>query len=114
MGETEGSFAYLARKGVGQLAAGISAAGVATTLTQPLDTTKTRLQLQIEGSSQEQQHNSNSKPTYASVARELKMKSGYAGFFKGTGARIVHMGLWGTILSSAYEVLRHASRKDGG
>lgn len=114
MGETEGSFAYLARKGVVQLAAGISAAGVATTLTQPLDTTKTRLQLQIEGSSQEQQHNSNSKPTYASVARELKMKSGYAGFFKGTGARIVHMGLWGTILSSAYEVLRHASRKDGG
>ena len=113
MGETEGSFAYLARKGVVQLAAGISAAGVATTLTQPLDTTKTRLQLQIEGSSQEQQHNSNSKPTYASVARELKMKSGYAGFFKGTGARIIHMGLWGTILSSAYELLRHVSRKDG-
>ena len=110
-GETEGSFAYLARKGVVQLAAGISAAAVAATLTQPLDTTKTRLQLQIEGSSQEQQ---NSKPTYASVARELKMKSGYAGFFKGTGARIIHMGLWGTILSSAYELLRHVSRKDGG
>jgi solute carrier family 25 protein 44 len=116
MGETEGSFAYLARKSVVQLAAGISAAAVAATLTQPLDTTKTRLQLQIEGSSQEQHNsnNSNSKPTYASVARELKMKSGYAGFFKGTGARIIHMGLWGTILSSAYELLRHVSRKDGG
>ena len=118
--ETEGSFAYLARKGVVQVVAGISAATVAASLTQPLDTVKTRVQLKMEDTLQ-QHHprtqsssssNSNNKPSYASVARELKISSGYKGFFKGTGARIIHMGMWGTILSSAYELLRHISRKD--
>jgi len=117
--ETEGSFAYLARKGVVQLVAGISAATVAASLTQPLDTIKTRTQLQMEDTLQHhtrtQSRSSSNKPTYASyasVARELKISSGYKGFFKGTGARIIHMGMWGTILSSAYELLRHISRKD--
>lgn len=118
---TEGSLTYLARKGVVQLVAGISAATVAASLTQPLDTIKTRLQLQMEDKSQSHtacsrsrssSSSSSNKPTYASVARELKISSGYTGFFKGTGARIIHMGMWGTILSSAYEVLRHMSRKD--
>ena len=116
--ETEGSFAYLARKGVVQLVAGISAATVAASLTQPLDTIKTRTQLQMEDTlqhptrTQSRSTGSSNKLTYASVARELKISSGYKGFFKGTGARIIHMGMWGTILSSAYELLRHMSRKD--
>ena len=114
--ETEGSFAYLARKGVVQVVAGISAATVAASLTQPLDTVKTRVQLQMENTlqhhSRTQSKSSSNKPSYASVARELKISSGYKGFFKGTGARIIHMGMWGTILSSAYELLRHISRKD--
>ena len=116
--ETEGSFAYLARKGVVQLVAGTSAATVAASLTQPLDTVRTRLQLQMEDTLQRrtrtQSRSSSNKPTctYASIARELKISSGYKGFFKGTGARIIHMGMWGTILSSAYELLRHISRKD--
>lgn len=114
--ETEGSFAYLARRGVVQLVAGISAATVAASLTQPFDTVKTRLQLQMEGTLQHltrsQSRSRSNKPTYASIARELKISSGYKGFFKGTGARIIHMGMWGTILSSAYELLRHISRKD--
>ena len=117
--ETEGSFAYLARKGVVQVVAGISAAIVAASLTQPLDTVKTRVQLKMEDTLQHHPQtqsssssSSSNKPSYASVARELKISSGYKGFFKGTGARIIHMGMWGTILSSAYELLRHISRKD--
>jgi len=117
LGETDGSLSHLARRGAVQLAAGISAAAVAAGLTQPLDTIKTRLQLQMEGISQ-QEHGGgggdkkNHKATYASVARELKLQSGYKGFFKGVQARVFHMGLWGTILSSAYELLRHISQKD--
>ena len=79
--ETEGSFAYLARKGVVQVVAGISAATVAASLTQPLDTVKTRVQLQMEDTlqhhSRTQSKSSSNKPSYASVARELKISSGY-------------------------------------
>jgi len=105
-------------RGVVQLISGLSAAIVAATLSQPLDVIKTRLQvgsnvaepLTINNSSslvQMHQH-----ITYTSVAKDLYLTSGIMGFFKGTGPRLMSMGLWGTVLSSAYEYLRHVSRKD--
>mmetsp|Transcript_10193 Transcript_10193/g.15052 ORF Transcript_10193/g.15052 Transcript_10193/m.15052 type:complete len:357 (+) Transcript_10193:155-1225(+) len=92
-----------AKRGLLQLLSGISAAVVASTLTQPLDVVKTRLQV---GSS------SSSSSSMVVVAQELWNTSGYRGFFRGLGPRIMHMGLWGTLLSGAYEFLRHVSRID--
>lgn len=97
----EGSLSHLYRKCMVQLVAGISAAVVAATLTQPLDTVKTRLQV-----------STTSGASYRSIATELAATSGIVGFFKGTGPRLVHMSIWGTVLSSAYELLRHVSRKE--
>ena len=107
-------------RGFVQLTCGLSAAFVAATLSQPLDVIKTRVQVQIGSSSAEPLTiNSRShltqihqKITYTSVARDLYNTSGVRGFFRGTGPRLMSMGLWGTVLSSAYEYLRHVSRKD--
>mmetsp|Transcript_31095 Transcript_31095/g.68888 ORF Transcript_31095/g.68888 Transcript_31095/m.68888 type:complete len:411 (+) Transcript_31095:1736-2968(+) len=100
-GEEPGSVCHTYRKGVVQVLSGVCAGAVAATLTQPLDTVKTILQVKGEQGS-----------SYTSVTKELFAKSGPAGFFRGTSPRIVHMSLWGTVLSSAYEFLRHVSRKD--
>uniref|UniRef100_A0A7S4NDE0 Mitochondrial carrier protein n=1 Tax=Odontella aurita TaxID=265563 RepID=A0A7S4NDE0_9STRA len=87
-----------------QLTSGLGAAVVASSLTMPLDTVKTRLQVQ--------KGTSNGGSSYMEVTRILYRSSGVPGFYRGLGPRIAHMGLWGTILSSAYELLRHVSRKD--
>mmetsp|Transcript_17821 Transcript_17821/g.29186 ORF Transcript_17821/g.29186 Transcript_17821/m.29186 type:complete len:120 (+) Transcript_17821:703-1062(+) len=79
---------------------GISAAIAASILTQPLDTIKTRMQV------------ANGKPVFfspVSVAKELASTSG---LFKGLLPRIGHMGVWGSVLSAAYEYLKFVSRKD--
>ena len=113
-------FKGLAVKGFGQLTCGLSAAFVAATLSQPFDVIKTRVQVQVESSSPEpltinmrsnltQAHR---QITYTSVARDLYITYGIRGFFRGTGPRLISMGLWGTVLSSAYEYLRHVSSKD--
>ena len=95
-------------RGCIQLISGLSAAAVAATLTQPLDVIKTRLQVGVKNSMANVPH----QPTYFVVAKELYNSSGSMGFFRGTGPRIMSMGLWGTVLSSAYEYLRIISRKD--
>lgn len=100
------SASYLLRKGTAQLTSGLSAALVAAGLTQPLDTTKTRLQVGIERSKK------STRTSSIALVKELAYSSGFRGFYRGLGPRTVHMGLWGTILSSAYELLRHISRKD--
>lgn len=84
---------------VTQVVSGTSAALVAATLTQPLDVTRTRLQVaQTENASLTQ------------IVSDLKASSGLRGFYRGLGPRILHMSVWGTVLSSAYELLRHVSR----
>lgn len=80
-----------------QIASGTSAALVAATLTQPLDVTRTRLQVQTSAS-------------LGAIVSELKATSGIRGFYRGLGPRTFHMSIWGTVLSSAYELLRHISR----
>ncbi len=44
------------------------------------------------------------------IVSDLKASSGLRGFYRGLGPRILHMSVWGTVLSSAYELLRHVSR----
>jgi len=112
-----GGLGDFAMRGMIQLISGLSAAVVAATITQPLDVVKTRLQvggpivsnLALMNNAKMAQ---SQQLTYTSVAQDLYASSGFRGFFRGTGPRIMSMGLWGTVLSSAYEVLRHVSRKD--
>jgi solute carrier family 25 protein 44 len=88
------------KRGVAQVISGMMAAACAGILTMPIDVVKTRLQVSSKGES------------IQDVSRYLYKKHGAKAFFRGTGPRILHMGLWGTILSSAYELLRHVSHKD--
>eukprot|EP00986_Skeletonema_menzelii_P019564 scaffold28466_cov160-Skeletonema_menzelii.AAC.5 len=90
----------IARQGFVQVTSAFSAAIAASILTQPLDTIKTRMQV------------ANGKPVFfspVSVAKELASTSG---LFKGLLPRIGHMGVWGSVLSAAYEYLKFVSRKD--
>ena len=80
-----------------QLVSGTSAAFVAASLTQPLDVVKSRLQV-------------GTSSTLTTIAKDLAATSGLRGFYRGLGPRIMHMSIWGTVLSSAYELLRHVSR----
>jgi hypothetical protein len=85
------------QRAITQMISGTSAALVAATLTQPLDVTRTRLQVQT-------------KASLSTIVSELKASSGLRGFYRGLGPRILHMSIWGTVLGSAYELLRHISR----
>ena len=90
----------IARQGLVQVTSAFSAAFAASILTQPLDTIKTRMQV------------AKGKPVFfspVSVAKELASTSG---LFKGLLPRIGHMGVWGSVLSAAYEYLKFVSRKD--
>ena len=90
----------IARQGLVQVTSAFSAAFAASILTQPLDTIKTRMQV------------AKGKPAFfspISVAKELASTSG---LFKGLLPRIGHMGVWGSVLSAAYEYLKFVSRKD--
>jgi len=99
----------LYKTGFIQLVSGLSAATLAATLTQPLDVLKTRLQV---GNDIGVKKRAVDMPTYSSITKELIKTHGYRGLFRGTAPRILNIALWGTILSSAYEYLRHVSRKD--
>mmetsp|Transcript_21127 Transcript_21127/g.38227 ORF Transcript_21127/g.38227 Transcript_21127/m.38227 type:complete len:322 (-) Transcript_21127:6-971(-) len=96
------SIPLVARQGIIQVASAFSAAVAASVLTQPLDTIKTRLQVGKAGSM---------KPNSSllSVAKELTSTSG---LYIGLLPRIAHMGIWGSVLSCAYELLKLVSRKD--
>jgi solute carrier family 25 protein 44 len=99
-------------KGFSQITSGLGAAIIAATLTQPLDVVKTRLQVGGCLLSDNMNVNKTSDKSYMFIAKELYASSGTYGFFRGLTPRIMSMGLWGTVLSSAYELLRHVSHKD--
>jgi len=99
-------------KGISQITSGLSAAIIAATLTQPLDVVKTRLQVGSCPLSDNISLNKSFERGYTHITRELYASSGMLGFYRGLAPRIMNMGLWGTILSSAYELLRHVSHKD--
>jgi len=97
------SIPVMAQQGIIQVASAVSAAVAASITTQPLDTIKTRIQVGKKTMSM--------KPntSLASMAREFVSTPG---LYKGLTPRIVHMSIWGSILSAAFEVLKLVSRKD--
>lgn len=97
-----GSIPLVARQAIIQIASAVSAAVAASVATQPLDTIKTRLQV---GNSP----GTKASSSLLSVAKELTTKPG---LYKGLLPRIAHMGIWGSVLSAAYEGLKLVSRKD--
>lgn len=90
------------RRGIVQVASAFSAAFAASILTQPLDTIKTRLQVGSAGSMK-------LDSSLLSIVKEI---SSMRGLYKGLLPRIAHMGIWGSVLSAAYEGLKVVSRKD--
>ena len=93
----------LARQGVIQVVSAFGAASAAALATQPLDTIKTRLQVQ---------GNNSSIKLSASLRSITKELVSTPGLYKGLLPRIAHMGIWGSVLSAAFEVLKVVSRKD--
>ncbi|EEC43634.1 predicted protein, partial [Phaeodactylum tricornutum CCAP 1055/1] len=86
-------------KVVTQIGSGITAGLVAATVTQPIDVVKTRLQV-----------DHNRQHSYGKVAHTLYRSAGLRGFYRGLGPRAGYLALWGTCLSSLYELLRYVSR----
>ena len=97
----------LLKRGLIQILSGTTAAIVAAGVTQPLDVIKTRLQVGSEVASTK----IGTADSAGMIARDLLKTSGFQGFFRGIGPRIIYMSTWGTVLSSCYEFLRHVSKK---
>lgn len=97
------SIPLLARQASVQVLSAVASAIVASSLTQPLDTIKTRLQV---GKSTDVNVKLSSPTT---IVRELASTKG---LYKGLMPRIMHMSVWGSILSAAFEYLKLVSRKD--
>jgi solute carrier family 25 protein 44 len=104
----------MARQGIIQIVSAFGAAAAAAVVTQPLDTLKTRLQVGNGSGASFDAGGASSRnaQSFISMAKELTSTSGMSGLYKGLLPRIVHMGVWGSVLSAAYEVLKLVSRKD--
>lgn len=89
----------MARSALIQVASAFNAAFAAAVITQPLDTIKTRLQ--VLGTS-----------SGSSILSTTKALASTGKLYQGLIPRIAHMGIWGSVLSSAYEYLKIVSRKD--
>ena len=97
------SIPLVARQASVQVISAVASAIVSSSLTQPLDTVKTRLQV---GKSTNVNMKLSSPTT---IVRELATTKG---LYKGLLPRIMHMSVWGSILSAAFEYLKLVSRKD--
>lgn len=113
-------------KGPVQLASSVFAAITTTTITQPLDVVKTKLQVEkfdyglvrkpfpnraLVSRGLKNEFTKRLPPTAFYIARRVMITSGIKGFYSGIIPRVIHMTLWGTILSSAYEYLKYISIK---
>lgn len=112
-----GELNNIGRHIVTQIISGSMAAFVAASITQPLDVIKTRLQVGVSSTV----HSNNgsrhilakqSSPSIISVGRELIINEGAKGLYRGIGPRIINIAVWGTVFSSAYELLKLFSIKD--
>ena len=118
----ESEIPSMARQGIIQIFSAFGAATAAAVVTQPLDTFKTRLQVGstrngggvvvLGGIALSSTTTRRKKPSFVPMAKELISTTGLSGLYKGLLPRIVHMGVWGSVLSAAYEVLKLVSRKD--
>eukprot|EP00250_Pteridium_aquilinum_P006456 c16379_g1_i1 orf=111-1076(+) len=84
-----------------QAAGGIAAGSVASIVTTPLDTIKTRLQVidTVE------------KPTILSTVKALLKEDGPKGLYRGLGPRFLSVSAWGTCMIVSYEFLKRVSAK---
>ncbi|XP_074568318.1 uncharacterized protein LOC141824881 [Curcuma longa] len=79
-----------------QATGGVVAAAVASCITTPLDTIKTRLQVM----------DNTQKPNVRQVIRRLIAEDGWKGFYRGLGPRFFSMSAWGTSMIVAYEYMK--------
>lgn len=85
-----------------QGAGGIFAGAMASCITTPLDTIKTRLQVMGH----------EKRPTARQVVKGLITDDGWKGFYRGLGPRFFSMSAWGTSMILAYEYLKRVCTKD--
>ncbi|XP_077215384.1 uncharacterized protein LOC143849952 [Tasmannia lanceolata] len=85
-----------------QAGGGIVAGTVASCITTPLDTIKTRLQVM---------DNENREPA-RQVIKSLIVEDGWKGLYRGLGPRFVSMSAWGTSMILAYEYLKRLCVQD--
>nr|XP_019706612.2 cleavage stimulation factor subunit 50 [Elaeis guineensis] len=78
-----------------QATGGVVAGAVASCITTPLDTIKTRLQVS----------DSKQRQTARQVVKRLIVEDGWKGFYRGLGPRFFSMSAWGTTMIVAYEYL---------
>jgi len=81
-----------------QILSGTSAAIMVALCTQPLDVLKTHIQVQT----------SSTQTNIYTLIKQLPLTA----FYRGTLPRIFHISVWGTIMSSAFELLKAISQKD--
>ncbi|RWR72861.1 Mitochondrial carrier protein [Cinnamomum micranthum f. kanehirae] len=81
---------------------GIVAGAVASCITTPLDTIKTRLQVM----------DPEKRGTARQVVKRLIVEDGWKGLYRGLGPRFVSMSAWGTSMILAYEYLKRLCAKD--
>ncbi|KAJ0963519.1 hypothetical protein J5N97_028641 [Dioscorea zingiberensis] len=85
-----------------QATGGIVAGAVASCITTPLDTIKTRLQV-MDHDKQRQ--------TARQVVKRLIADDGWKGFYRGLGPRFFSMSMWGTTMIVSYEYLKRLCAK---
>ncbi|XP_058070492.1 uncharacterized protein LOC131219397 [Magnolia sinica] len=87
-----------------QATGGFVAGAVASCITTPLDTIKTRLQVMGH----------EKRETARQVVKKLIVEDGWKGLYRGLGPRFVSMSAWGTSMILAYEYLKRLCAKDEG
>lgn len=87
-----------------QGAGGVVAGATASCITTPLDTIKTRLQVQVMGQVKRQ--------NAAEIVKKLVAEEGFKGFYRGLGPRFFSMSAWGTSMILAYEYLKRICAKE--
>ncbi|KAH9620387.1 hypothetical protein KSS87_018656 [Heliosperma pusillum] len=87
-----------------QAAGGVVAGATASCITTPLDTIKTRLQVQVTG--QDKRENARE------VIKKLMAEEGWKGLYRGLGPRFFSMSAWGTSMILGYEYLKRLCVKE--
>ncbi|KAK8957272.1 Mitochondrial carnitine/acylcarnitine carrier-like protein [Platanthera zijinensis] len=84
-----------------QAAGGVIAGAVASCVTTPLDTIKTRLQVM----------ENKQRQTARQVVKNLIAEDGWKGLYRGLGPRFFSMSAWGTTMIVSYEYLKRLCTK---
>ncbi|XP_039131330.1 solute carrier family 25 member 44 [Dioscorea cayenensis subsp. rotundata] len=85
-----------------QATGGIVAGAVASCITTPLDTIKTRLQVM---------DHDKPRQNAREVVKRLIAEDGWKGFYRGLGPRFLSMSMWGTTMIVSYEYLKRLCAK---